>query len=207
VVLLHDAPGTGLGVREVAAGLGERFEVLVPDQPGCGLTALPAGGDVLEAAAWNVLAVADAVGAERFGLAAVGCGVAVAARLARVAPGRVSHMVVGALARADAELVAPEIALSPVGAHWVQAWLMLRDGQIYAPWYDGSVAAQRRTQGNFDAAWLHEQTVALMEGRATYQHYPRAAALEPGAEILDLFPGAVALPGESFTAGVLAGLF
>jgi len=61
---------------------------------------------------------------------------------------------------------------------------MLRDAQIYHPWYAGSVAAQRRSQGNFDADWLHAQTVALMEGRATYHVLPRAAALFPTAEVL-----------------------
>jgi hypothetical protein len=53
---------------------------------------------------------------------------------------------------------------------------MLRDTQIYHPWYAGTVAAQRKTQGNFDAAWLHDQTVALMEGRATCHLLPQAAA-------------------------------
>jgi hypothetical protein len=66
----------------------------------------------------------------------------------------------------------------------VQAWLMLRDNQIYAPWYDGSVAGQRRTQGNFDAGWLQDQTAAFMEGRETYSPLARAAASVPGLRIL-----------------------
>jgi hypothetical protein len=37
------------------------------------------------------------------------------------------------------------------------------------------VAAQRSTQGNFDADWLHEQTFALMKSRQTYHLLPRAA--------------------------------
>jgi hypothetical protein len=83
-----------------------------------------------------------------------------------------------------ADLIAPPLDLSPFGAHWVQAWLMLRDSQIYRPWFDGRIAAQRRTQGNFAAQWLHDQTVALMEGRASYHRLPRAAALCPTAELL-----------------------
>jgi hypothetical protein len=71
--------------------------------------------------------------------------------------------------------MAPELPLSPEGAHWLKAWLMLRDNEIYRPWFDGRVEAQRRTQGNFDADWLHEQTVALMRSRTTYHRYPRAA--------------------------------
>jgi len=203
VILLHDAPGTGLGLHEVAVALAETRQVVVPDQPGCGLTSLP-DGDLLEAAAANVLAVADAVGAETFAVAALGCGAAVAARLAGRAAGRMTRLVVAGLPIQDAAAAddfAPEIALDATGAHWVRAWLMIRDGQIYAPWFDGSVAAQRRVQGNFDAAWLHARTVALMEGRATYHHYPRAA-LRGFVPV----PDAVLLAGEDFNAATLADL-
>jgi len=37
------------------------------------------------------------------------------------------------------------------------------------------VTAQRSDQGCFDAGWLHDQAVALMESRASYFRYPRAA--------------------------------
>ena len=33
---------------------------------------------------------------------------------------------------------------------------MVRDAEIYEPWFDGRIAAQKTTQGNFDADWLHE---------------------------------------------------
>jgi hypothetical protein len=52
---------------------------------------------------------------------------------------------------------------------------MVRDAQIYRPWFAGTVSAQRRTQGNFDAQWLHDQTCALMAGRGSYHLLPRAA--------------------------------
>jgi hypothetical protein len=74
-----------------------------------------------------------------------------------------------------ADKIAPDLPLSPLGAHWLEAWLMIRDGEIYHPWFDGRVAAQRSDQGRFDAAWLHDQTVALMDSRGSYFRYPRAA--------------------------------
>jgi len=200
VVLLHDAPGTSLGMHEIATALADGRHVIVPDQPGCGLTSLAAGTDVLEQAVDNVLAAADALGASSFAVAALGAGGAVAAGLARRVPERITKMVVAGAPMGDAavaEHVAPEIELSDTGAHWIQAWLMLRDGQIYAPWFDGSVAAQRRIQGNFDAAWLHDQTAALMESRATYHVFARAAAL---------CPAAVSLAADEFNANALAGL-
>jgi hypothetical protein len=63
-------------------------------------------------------------------------------------------------------------------------WLMVRDTEIYRPWFDGRVAAQRETQGNFDADWLHDQTFALMASRETYHRLPRAAySMDIGAEV------------------------
>jgi hypothetical protein len=41
--------------------------------------------------------------------------------------------------------------------------------------WPGTVAAQRRDQGKFDAQWLHDQTSALMAGRESYYRLPRAA--------------------------------
>jgi pimeloyl-ACP methyl ester carboxylesterase len=209
VVLLHDAPGTSLGLHELATALAPTRHVIVPDHPGSGLTGLPGGGDILDAAADNVLAATSALGAGRFAVAALGCGAAVAARLTARAPARITTLAAAAPPHGDtafAGQVAPEIALSPTGAHWLKAWLMLRDGQIYDPWFDGSVVAQRRTQGNFDAVWLHDQTAALMEGRATYHQFARAAASCSAAEALAGCPAAVMLSANSFNAATLAGI-
>jgi pimeloyl-ACP methyl ester carboxylesterase len=207
VVLLHDAPGTGLGLAEAALALAVTHHVIVPDHPGCGRTDAPEAGDILAVAAGNVLAVADALGLDSFGVAGVGCGAAVAAYLARAAGPRVGRFVLAHVAPADAgraQKIAPELLLSATGAHWVQAWLMLRDGQIYQPWFEGSIAAQRATQGNFDAAWLHDQTVALMEGRETYHLLPRAAA---GCDVAAIFAAGgvpvVSLPGDGFWADLM----
>jgi pimeloyl-ACP methyl ester carboxylesterase len=201
LVLLHDAPGTGLALDGLARGLAATHQVMVPDLPGAGLSEAPAG-DILVAAAETMLTVADALGVERFRVAAAGTGAAVAAALAARAGARVSEYSIAHGAPVDPARIAPEISLSPTGAHWVQAWLMLRDGQIYAPWYDGRIAAQRATQGNFDAGWLHDQTVALMEGRATYHLLPRAAAAYPAAESLKASGARVTrLPDDAFVTG------
>ncbi len=186
IFLLHDAPGTGLALEEAAKALALTHDVVVPDHPGSGLTDAPENSDILAAAAGNVLAVANSLGLKSFSIAAAGCGAAVAAHLARTAGPRVTRYWLADVSPPDEVLVqkiAPALELSPTGAHWVQAWLMLRDAQVYKPWFAGTIAAQRHTQGNFDAAWLHDQTAALMESRATYHLLPRAAATFPTAEI------------------------
>jgi pimeloyl-ACP methyl ester carboxylesterase len=179
VILLHDAPGSGLALQDMARALASTAFVVVPDLPGVGESqAPPQTRPILEASAKAVGAVVDALGLERFTVAAIGCGCAAAAAFAETrVPGLAAVLIEDPPApdEAAANAIAPDLPLTPEGAHWLKAWLMLRDNQIYQPWYDGSVAAQRRTQGNFDADWLHDQTVALMQSRETYHRFARAA--------------------------------
>ncbi len=180
LVLLHDLPGTGLGVEAQARALAENARVIVPDLPGAGQSSPPGPErSAVEHGAEAVIAAVDALGLASFVLAAHGLGAAIAAEIAARGDPRLTALFVEGPPRIDpsqVDLVAPEIGLTPEGSHWVKAWLMLRDGQIYAPWFDGRVGAQRKDQGQFDADWLHDQTVALMNSRAVYHHLPRAAA-------------------------------
>jgi pimeloyl-ACP methyl ester carboxylesterase len=179
VFLLHDAPGTGLALEGLARSLASEAFVILPDLPANGESDAPAGDrPILDVSADAVRVIASALGLERFTIAATGCGCAVAATLAARRDPRIRAILLEDLPTRDeaiAAAIAPEIPLSPEGAHWIQAWLMVRDNQIYKPWFDGRVQAQRRTQGNFDAAWLHDQTFALMKARAVYHRLPRAA--------------------------------
>jgi pimeloyl-ACP methyl ester carboxylesterase len=179
VILLHGAPGTGLKLQGLARSLAKTAYVLVPDLPGVGDSDAPAEDrSILEAAVEAVGAVADGLGLARFVLAATGVGCATAAGFAARGDPRLAAVLLEDPPEPDAAIadsIAPEIALTPEGSHWLKAWLMVRDDQIYRPWFDGRVAAQRKTQGNFDADWLHDQTVALMTSRATYHRLPRAA--------------------------------
>ncbi len=179
VILLHGAPGTGLKLEAQARLLANNAYVLVPDLPGVGESSAPPDDlSILDAAADAVSAIADGLGLEGFVLAATGCGCVTAAGFAQRGDPRLETVLLEDPPAPDAETadaIAPEIALTPEGSHWVKAWLMMRDDQIYRPWFDGRVGAQRKTQGNFDAGWLHDQTVALMTARATYHRLPRAA--------------------------------
>jgi pimeloyl-ACP methyl ester carboxylesterase len=189
LVLLHDAPGTGLALDALARALSDEAYVIVPDLPGAGQSPAPAADrGILEAGADAVAAIVEALGLVHVTLAALGLGSAVAALFAQKDDPRLGRVLLDAAPRARTEQageIAPEIDLTPEGSHWVKAWLMVRDGQIYSPWFDGRIAAQRRDQGNFDADWLHDQTVALMTSRTTYHRLPRAAVAFDVAEALD----------------------
>jgi hypothetical protein len=102
----------------------------------------------------------------------------VAATLAASGDPRLTAVLLDTVPAADPDIVAsiaPDLPLTPEGSHWVKAWLIVRDGQVYDPWFAGTIAAQRTTQGNFDADWLHDQTFELMKARSSYHLLPRAA--------------------------------
>jgi pimeloyl-ACP methyl ester carboxylesterase len=177
VILLHDAPGSGLMHEPMAASLSDRCYVVVPDLPGNGDSDDPEGS-ILEAATDGVIAVADALGLGCCAVAGVGCGAIVAAVLAGRADRRFSVALLDRAPRPDpatAAQIAPDLEVSADGAHWIKAWLMVRDREIYEPWFDGRAAAQRRTQGNFDADWLHGQAFELLKARRSYHRLARAA--------------------------------
>jgi pimeloyl-ACP methyl ester carboxylesterase len=179
LILLHDAPGTGLKLEPLARILAQDAFVILPDLPGTGESDAPADGrPILDVAADALAAIADTLALEGFAVAAIGCGCAVASVFAGRGDPRLTALLLQDVIAPDekiADSIAPDIALSPEGAHWLKLWLMVRDAEIYRPWFDGTVAAQRGTQGNFDAEWLHDQTFALMKCRTTYHLLPRAA--------------------------------
>jgi pimeloyl-ACP methyl ester carboxylesterase len=208
VILLHDGPGTGLMLEPLARALQGEAYVIAPDLPGVGESEAPLlEENILDAAADAVGAIVDALGLDRFTLAATGCGCATAAHFAQRGDARLTALLLDDPPSPDtqaAAAIAPDIPLTPEGGHWLKAWLMLRDGQIYRPWYDGRVSAQRTDQGNFDADWLHDQTVALMTSRASYHRLPRAAFGFDIAGALSRVTAATHFAGEGEFAALIA---
>jgi pimeloyl-ACP methyl ester carboxylesterase len=209
VVLLHDAPGTGLSLEALARTLAAEAYVIVPDLPGTGESAAPEGDQpILEASADAIGAIVDALDLKGFTLAAVGCGCAVAAVFAARNDPRLAAVLLEDIPTPDeavAAAIAPPLPMTPEGSHWVKAWLMVRDSQIYRPWFDGRIAAQRQTQGNFDAHWLHDQTVALMKSRTTYHLLPQAAFRFDAKAALKDVSAPVEICGETGLAGLISG--
>jgi len=209
LIIAHDAPGSGLSSEILARRLSGEFYVIVPDLPGCGESTAPPCQPVLQAAAAALPAIADHFGFARFAVLGIGCGAAVAAHLARSGDERLCAILIDSPPAPDAAIadaIAPELPLSPTGSHWIRAWLMVRDSQIYDPWFDGSVDAQRRTQGNFDAQWLHDQTCGIMAARTTYHRLPREAwRFDVAAALRDAKAPVHSLPSGD-TASLVASL-
>jgi 3-oxoadipate enol-lactonase len=92
LVLVHGSTGSGAHWVQVVPGLVDRFRVVLPDYAGGGATVDPGGPLEVDDLAAQVLAVADDVGAGRFGLAGWSLGAVVAAAVAAAAPDRVSAL-------------------------------------------------------------------------------------------------------------------
>jgi pimeloyl-ACP methyl ester carboxylesterase len=92
LVLVHGSAGSAAHWVQVAPGLSDRFTVVLPDYAGAGATTDGGGPLRVDDLAAQVLGVADAVGAERFGLAGWSLGAVVAATAAAAAPERVSGL-------------------------------------------------------------------------------------------------------------------
>jgi 3-oxoadipate enol-lactonase len=105
LVLLHGTSSSRVSWMQVAPLLSDRFTVLTPEFPGSGETVDPGGPlEVLDLAT-QAIAVADAVGAERFHLGGWSLGAVVAAAAASLAPGRVRSLtLVAGWARTDARM-------------------------------------------------------------------------------------------------------
>ena len=101
--------------------LAERFTVIRYDKPGCGLSDRDSADLSFEGQVAAALAVADAVGAERFRLFGASQAGQLAATIAARYPDRVEAMVVYGMCANGADLAPPEVRESVVAlvrAHW-----------------------------------------------------------------------------------------
>ena len=69
LLLVHGWPQTWYAWRLVMSGLARDFQVVVPDQRGCGLSGKPPGGYDTAALAGDLVALMDALGHQRFAMA------------------------------------------------------------------------------------------------------------------------------------------
>lgn len=186
LLLIHDSPGSSEQAEPLIARLATRFFVIAPDLPGCGES------DALEtptiaAFADAVAGVLDTIGISAVTAYGIGFGSSVALALAEAHPDRVGAVALQGVAlpdddeRADLRAhYAPPIEIAADGGHWYRTWLMLRDSQVYWPWYDRRLVALRRVAADFSARPLHRWTMDVMRGRESYAD-PVHAALDHDA--------------------------
>jgi pimeloyl-ACP methyl ester carboxylesterase len=94
VVLLHGFPQTHLMWRDVAADLADSYTVICPDLRGYGDSDKPVGTYSKRVMAADIVALATALGHDRFALAGHDRGALVAIRAGLEHPGSVSHLAI-----------------------------------------------------------------------------------------------------------------
>jgi pimeloyl-ACP methyl ester carboxylesterase len=181
LLLLHDAPGSGVTLRALAAALTAAWCVWVPDLPGCGASQpLAAAEPTLEDYAAALEPLLSTLSSAAVAVYGCGCGAALALQIACRYPTRCRHLLLDELLLADADAPLPDarfcaqITLAADGSHWFGTWQRLRDSQIFWPWYDTSARGLLRLPGNFGGEFLHEWTAQVLQQHATAHCLPRA---------------------------------
>ncbi len=191
LLLIHDAPGSSEQAEPLIAHLARDFFVIAPDLPGSGESDPCPAPPTIATLAEVAVGVLDTLGIAKAAGYGLGFGSSVALAAAQAYPARFGAVVVQGVALVDAAeratllaRYAPPIEIEPDGGHWYRTWLMLRDSQIYWPWYDRRLAALRRVAADFSARPLHRWTMDVMRGRASYAHPIHAALRHDAAAAL-----------------------
>jgi pimeloyl-ACP methyl ester carboxylesterase len=106
LLLVHGWPQTWYAWRLVMPALARQFQVIAPDQRGCGLSAKPADGYDTGTLAGDLATLMDTLGDQRFAVAGHDTGMWIGYALAADHPGRVARLAV-------AETPLPGVSPSP----------------------------------------------------------------------------------------------
>jgi pimeloyl-ACP methyl ester carboxylesterase/DNA-binding CsgD family transcriptional regulator len=195
--------------------LAERFTVIRYDRPGCGLSDRDGIDLSFDGQVAAALAVADAVGADRFGLFGASQGGQLAAAIAARYPDRVDVLVLYGMCASGRDLAPAEVRDSVVAlvrAHWGLGLKALAGAFITDPTAEEVEAftrAQRASASAAVAARLLEvyygtdirALLPAVRARTAVLHREadKGTRFELGREVAALIPGAtlIPLPGSS----------
>lgn len=181
LLALQSAPASSKPLLPLLNGLAPGWEVIAPDYLGNGESEKPDRAVDIGMLAEDALAVADALGLDRFDLWGTHTGALVALELTVRHPDRVGRAVLEAPVLIPPDFSAdilthyfPPLVADRWGLHLLQAWNMRRDMFLFWPWYRQERAAARAI-GVPDAAVLHDWTMGLLASGAHYDRSYRAA--------------------------------
>jgi pimeloyl-ACP methyl ester carboxylesterase/DNA-binding CsgD family transcriptional regulator len=204
-----------LSFGSFVARLAEQFTVIRYDKPGCGLSDRDGIDLSFDAQVAAALAVADAVGADRFCLFGASQGGQVAAAIAARYPDRAEALVLYGMCASGRDLAPAEVRDSIVAlvrAHWGLGLKALTGAFVADPTaedLDGFARFQRASASATVAARLLEvyydtdirALLPAIRARTAVLHREtdRGTRFELGREVAALIPGAtlIPLPGSS----------
>lgn len=212
LLVLHRLPGSSRLHDAMVAGLGRTRPVFAIDLPGQGESTPMPQGDPISGWAAAALAAMDALGLPRAEVFGQNGGAAIAVELARLAPDRVAALALDAPVALPAWERGPLAerwiaALGPTepcrdGSHLLRAWHMLRDHELWWPWFERDPGHARAAPPRIAPARLSDEIREAMKQPAGFAaawdavlRYPLAERLAGTAQPCRLF-GA---PDDPFT--------
>ena len=195
--------------------LAERFTVIRYDKPGCGLSDRDGIDLSFDGQVAAALAVADAVGADRFCLFGASQGAQLAAAIAARHPDRVEALVLYGTCASGQDLATTEVRESVVAlvrAHWGMGWKALTRAFVTDPTTEEVEALNKMMRASASATVaarlleVYYQTdvralLPAIRARTVVLHREedQGTRFELGREVATLIPGAtlVPLPGAS----------
>ena len=195
--------------------LADRFTVIRYDKPGCGLSDRDGIDLSFDGQVAAALAVADAVGAERFRLFGASQGGQLAAAIAARYPGRVEALVLYGTCASGRDLAPAEVGDSVVAlvrAHWGLGWKALTrafvtdatEEEVEAlnrvMWASASAAVAGRLLEVYYDTDIRALLPAIRARTAVlHREADKGTRFELGREVAALIPGAtlIPLPGSS----------
>lgn len=189
LVMLHDGPGTGLRLEPLMRELARERPVYAIDMPGNGDSdplskTRPAVPDY----AASIGRALTRLGLKRVDLYGKGSGASVATEFAVHSPRRLNRLILHGVmmfgARMSLDLAAhytPELVPTWDGAYLYRTWLMVRDQQIFWPWYRRGPDPAFRVgiTEDFRANWLNDQVIEILKCNRTYHLTLQAAFRYP----------------------------
>jgi pimeloyl-ACP methyl ester carboxylesterase/DNA-binding CsgD family transcriptional regulator len=195
--------------------LAERFTVIRYDKPGCGLSDRDGIDLSFDGQVAAALAVADAVGAERFCLFGASQGGQLAATIAARYPGRIEALVVYGTCASGRDLAPAEVRKSLVAlvrAHWGLGLKAMAGAFVTDPTAEDLAALTEFQRVSASAAvaarmlevYYDTDIRALLPGvrartAVLHREADKGTRFELGREVAALIPGAtlIPLPGSS----------
>lgn len=188
VLLLHDVCGSVDTLTDAARGFSGRRPVIALDLPGHGESDPPATrrSVTLTGQARSVLAALKALDVAAVDCLGIGHGALVAIEAATLDRRRFSRLALASLPYLDAaeraafrKHGAPDLLPEWYGGHLLQAWHMLRDEQLFFPWFDRSRTGVLRTTPQIAPARIDRLVLELFRSEGMWRRSRLAGLARP----------------------------
>lgn len=179
LVALHDPAGSSRLVEPIVAPFIGSRPVIAVDLPGNGESDAIIGADGISAVTYADIVLeglrnAGLDGADVIGRYSGGC---VAIEMSLAAPAVVRRLVLSGIGHYTgaerADLLAhytPSIAPEWDGSHLVRAWAMMRDQNLFWPWYNRTRAGRLRLDHALDVKMIHLRVCELLKTGDRYRN-------------------------------------